>query len=137
MIFAKVYLVKLCPFAIIKNCNFPDEPISNNGIQEKITPLKKSYRPVNILFNIFKIYERCFYKQHVIFSQNPCGFRKVFSVVNCRLPMIEKWRKPFARGEVSGALLTDLSKTFSCLPLALIIAQPLCLRNIYGFTKAS
>ena len=54
---------------------------------------KENYRPVRILPNISKIYERCLYTQlydyfHVIFSRNQCGFRKGFSVVNYLLPMI-------------------------------------------------
>ena len=89
---------------------------------------KENYRPVSILPNISKIYERCLYKQlydyfDVIFSRNQCGFRKGFSVVNCLLPMIEKWRESLDQGGAYGALLTDLSKAFGCLPHELIIAK--------------
>ena len=89
---------------------------------------KENYRPVSILPNISKIYERCLYKQlydyfDVIFSRNQCGFRKGFSVVNCLLPMIEKWRESLDQGGAYGALLTDLSKAFDCLPHELIIAK--------------
>ena len=59
----------------------------------------------------------------VIFSQNQCGFRKGFSVVNCLLPIIEKWRESLDQGSAYGALLTDLSKAFDCLPHELIIAK--------------
>ena len=59
----------------------------------------------------------------VIFSRNQCGFRKGFSVVNCLLPMIEKWRESLDQGGTYGALLTDLSKAFDCLPHKLIIAK--------------
>ena len=31
--------------------------------------------------------------------------------------MIEKWRKSFDEGGAFGALLTDLSKAFDCLPM--------------------
>ena len=56
---------------------------------------KEHYRPVSILPNISKIYERCLYTQlydyfDVIFSRNQCGLRKGFSVVNSLLTMIEK-----------------------------------------------
>ena len=89
---------------------------------------KENYRPVSILPNISKIYERCLYKQlydyfDVIFSRNQCGFRKGFCVVNCLLPMIEKWRESLDQGGAYGALLTDLSKAFDCLPHELIIAK--------------
>ena len=82
--------------------------------------VKESYRPVNILPNISKIYERCLYKQlyhyfDVICSQNQCGFGKDVSVVHCLLPMIEKWRASLDQGGAYGALLTDLSKAFDCL----------------------
>ena len=78
---------------------------------------KENYRPLSILPNISKIYERYLYKQlcdyfDVIFSRNQCGFRKGFSVVNCLLPMIEKWRESLDQGGTYGALLTYLSKAF-------------------------
>ena len=89
---------------------------------------KENYRPVSIPSNISKIYERCLYTQlydyfNVIFSRNQCGFQKGFGVANCLLPMIEKWRKSRNQGGAYGALLTDLSQAFDCLPHELIIAK--------------
>ena len=59
---------------------------------------KKNYRPISILPKISKIYERC-------------------------INMIEKWRKFIDTGGAFGALLTDLSKAFDCLPHELLIAK--------------
>ena len=90
---------------------------------------KENHRPVSILPNISKIYERCLYTQlydyfDVIFAQNQCGgFRKGFSVVNCLLPIFEKKRESLNQGGAYGALLTDLSIAFDCLPHELIIAK--------------
>ena len=89
---------------------------------------KENYRPVSILPNISKVYERCLYKQlfhcfNIIFSRNQCGFWKGFSVANFLLPIIEKWRESLDQGSAYGALVTDLSKAFDCLPHELIIAK--------------
>ena len=89
---------------------------------------KENFRPVSILPNISKIYERCLFKQLTnyfedLFSKYQCGFRKGFSVANCLLPMIEKWRESLDQGGAYGALLTDLSKAFDCLPHDLLIAK--------------
>ena len=56
-------------------------------------------------------------------SQN----RKGFIVVNCLLHMIEKWRESLDEAGAYEALLTDLSKSFDCLPYELIIAK------LYGY----
>ena len=89
---------------------------------------KENYRLVSILPNISKIYERCLYKQlydyfGAIFARNQCGFRKSFGVLNCLLPMIEKCRESLDQGGAYGALPTDLSKAFDCLPHELVIAK--------------
>ena len=78
--------------------------------------------------NVSKIYERCLYDQITtyfehIFSRYQCGFCKGYSAQQCLLAMIEKWKKTVDNGGVFGALLTDLSKAFDCIPHDLIIAK--------------
>ena len=115
----------------VSNSSFPDQlkwadvkPV----FKKNSRTVKENCRPVSVLPNISKIYVRCLYTQlydylDVIFSRNQCGSRKGFSVVNCLLPMIKKWRESLDEGGACGALLTDLSKAFDCLPHELIIAK--------------
>ena len=89
---------------------------------------KKNYRPISILPNVSKIYERRLNKQleeyfQALLSKYQCGFRKSYSLINALLNMIEKWRKSLDEGGAFGALLTDLSKAFGCLPRELLIAK--------------
>ena len=64
------------------------------------------------------------------FCEFQCGFCQDISVQHCLLAMIEKWKKCVDKGKTFGALLTNLSKAFDCLPHDLIIAK----LNAYGFS---
>ena len=111
------------------------KPIFKKGSKLDMT----NYRPVSILPTISKIYERCMYRQmssyfeHIL-SKYQCGFRKDFSTQHALIAMIEKWRQSLDEKKVCGALLTDLSKAFDCLPYDLLIAK---LLHAYGFDKSS
>ena len=67
---------------------------------------------------------------HGSLSKYQCGFWKGFNAQHCLLAMLEKWKKAVDTKKVFGALLTDLSKAFDCLPHDLIIAK----LNAYGFS---
>ena len=89
---------------------------------------KENYRPIILLQNISKVYERCLHDQMSeffdnIFSKYQCGFRKGYSAQHCLLVMIEEWKKVVDNGGAFGALLTDLSKAFDCILHGLIIAK--------------
>ena len=108
--------------ANIKNANIT--PVHKKDSRN----IESNYRPVSILSNISKIFERCLYNQVSDFfeekvSNYQCSFRKGFSAQHCLLVMIEKWRKGINKGESFGALLTDLSKAFDCLPHDLLVAK--------------
>ena len=58
---------------------------------------KSNYRPISVLSNVFKIYERYMYEQMYsyfdkIFSKNQCDFRKGFNIQHILLAMIEKMK---------------------------------------------
>ena len=99
---------------------------------------KDHYRPISVLPNISKIYERFLFKQiseyfEQFLSKYQCGFRKGFSAQNSLLSMLEKWKSAVDNKKVSGALLTDLLKAFDCLSHYLLIAK----LNAYGFSIAA
>ena len=88
---------------------------------------KENYCPVRILPVISEIFERLIFKQLTMF------FETVFSKYRCLLTMTEKWKKCLDSNDACGALLTDLSKAFDCLPHSLLIAK----LHAYGFDKTS
>ena len=102
---------------------------------------KDNYRPVSILPNISKIYERCLYDQIQVFfdsilSKYQCGFRRGYNAQHCLMILIVKWKKSVDNGEAFGVLFTDLSKASDCLSHKLLIAKlDAKLIAKYGFDK--
>ena len=97
--------------------------------------IKESYKPVSVLPDLPKIFEKCMFEQMPQFFENiflkyQCGFRKGFSTQQYLLAMLEKWKRSVDKSQMFGALLTDLSKIFDCLDHELLIAK----LNAYGFS---
>ena len=95
---------------------------------------KENYRPVSILSNISKIFERCMFRQISSFmdsylSKQQCGFRKGYRPQYCLLVMLEKWKNAVDKGKCFGALLTDLSKAFDYLSHQQLLSK----LHSYGF----
>ena len=97
---------------------------------------KENYRPISILPNLSKVYERLMYNQiypyfQTTFSKFQCGFRKGFNAQHCLLAMVEKWRKTLDEGGETSAVLTGFSKAFDCTDHNLLIPK----LNAYGFEQ--
>ena len=89
---------------------------------------KSNYRPVSILSNLSKNFERCLYYQiedyfDRFISKFQCGFRKGYSTQYCLTTMLEKWKKALDEGKACGALLADLSMAFEYLLHDLLITK--------------
>ena len=133
------YLSKM--FNVSKNeGNFPTSlkegtviPINKKTAR---TVMKKDYRPISLLANVAKIYERNMFEQIYAYidqflSPYLFGYRKGRSTEQCLAIMIEVWKKALDTFNKTGAVLTDLSKAFDCLNHNLLIAK----LNAYGFDK--
>ena len=97
--------------------------------RKKSKAFKDNYRPVSILSNKSKVYERCISDQiqtyfDKVLSEHQCEFHKGYNSQHCLIVLIEKWKKESVdNGGSFGALLTDLSKPFYCLSHELLIAK--------------
>ena len=98
------------------------------AFKKKSKTSKDNYRPISILPNMSKIYERCLYNQiqtyfDNILSKYQCRLCKRFNAKHCLVSMIEKWKESVDNGGALGALMTDLSKAFDCLLHELLVTK--------------
>jgi hypothetical protein len=99
---------------------------------------KKKYRPISLTPILSKVFEKHMYEQITEYagqflSPYLFGYRKGHSTEQCLMVMIEMWRKALDEKQVVGAVLTDLSKAFDCLPHDLLIAK----LHAYGFERSA
>ena len=98
----------------------------------------KNYRPVAILSPLSKILEKVIYEQlydyftrNQIFHPNLRGYRQNRSTQTALLTMYDRWVKAAAAGQVSGAVLLDLSAAFDLVDPELLISK----LRIYGLEE--
>ena len=94
---------------------------------------KENYRPVSVLSNFSKVFEKLLFDQindHMQrkFSKHLTGFCKNHSTQNAFLVIIEKWKTILNKKLKDGALFMDLSKAFDTLDHSL---------SAYGFDNNS
>ena len=80
-----------------------------------------NYRPISVLSNVSKIYEKYLYSQLYdyfdknIFWKYQCGFCKDFRTQHAILAMIEKMKNDRDNKQSFAVILTKLSKAFDCI----------------------
>ena len=89
---------------------------------------KENYRPVSILTDLSKVYERDHANQissffEKIFSKFLSGFRKGYICQTTLLRMIQDWKTALDNGNFVGSIAVDLSKAFNSLPHGLLVAK--------------
>ena len=96
---------------------------------------QKNYRPVAILSPLSKILEKIIYEQlYNYFSRNKIlhpnlhGYRKHRSTQTALLQMYDRWVQAAADGQVSGAVLLDLSAAFDLVSPEILLKK----LTIYG-----
>ena len=96
---------------------------------------RKNYRPVAILSPLSKILEKVVYEQlyeyftrNKIFDPNLHGYRQHRSTQTALMVMYDRWVQAAAAGQVSGAVLLDLSAAFDLVDPDLLIQK----MEIYG-----
>ena len=97
--------------------------------------LMKNYRPVAILSPFSKILEKVAYEQlynyfslNKIFHPDLHGYRQHRSTQTALMTMYDRWVKAAAAGQVSGAVLLDLSAAFDLVDPVILIEK----LKIYG-----
>ena len=86
---------------------------------------KANYRPISVLPVTSTIYERVLKYQIFLFFKDKfsrilCGFREGYSTQHALIRLLENWRKCLDTSGIVGAILTELSKAYVCLPHDLI-----------------
>ena len=101
--------------------------------------LPKNYRPVAILSPLSKIFEKVLYGQiysyvsrNCILHNNLNGYRKNRSSLTALLHLYNSWVEAASKGQISGAVLVDLSAAFDLVPHDLLLKK--C--EIYGFKQS-
>ena len=90
------------------------------------------------ILNTSKIYEK-FAKNLLVsnieefFSPFLAAYRKSYSTQHVLIRMVEEWKENLDNNFIVGAVLTDLSKAFDCIPHDLLIAK----LSAYGLNSDS
>ena len=87
-----------------------------------------NFRPISVLNTFSKFYKKVIERQFVGFMEQYFSpliylYRTIYISQHIIIQLIEAWRTKLDKNIVVGAVLTDLSKAFDCIPHDLLIAK--------------
>ena len=93
-----------------------------------------NFRPVSVLRIFLKIYEKVLKdmlveKMNVYSSPFVACYRENYNTQHVLIRFLEEWRSYLDKNYFVGAIITDISKAFDCIPRNLLIAK----LEAYGF----
>ena len=96
--------------------------------REKVDP--NIYRPISLLFNISKLYEKAMHilltnflrKNEVLFSYE-FGFRNNYSIIHAFISLIEIIRNALDNGKCACGVFIDLQKTFDTVNHDILLSK--------------
>ena len=99
--------------------------------KNKGSPLEVSnYRPISLLSNIEKIYEKVMYSRLISFLEDnnqiysrQFGFRKAHSTENTLINIVERIRSSLDNGEFACGVFVDLQKAFDTVDHEILLAK--------------
>ena len=99
---------------------------------------KENDRPVSVLSQVSKVFERIMHTQIEDFMKDKLsnllpGSRKNHNTQHCLMSMLERWKKTLDKGGNICAIFLDLSKAFDTLNHKLLIVK----LGVYGFSTSS
>ena len=106
--------------------------------KKKSTLKRENYKPVAIISPLSKVLEKIIYEhiydhfdRNKLFLPSLHGYRKGRSTMTALLSMYDKWVLAADKGQVSGAVLVDLSAAFDLVSPTLLIQK----LRIYGLEE--
>ncbi|CAB4041085.1 Hypothetical predicted protein [Paramuricea clavata] len=104
----------------------------------KVTPIYKAenktlcenYRPISVISNIAKIFEKLVCRQlntfldnNNIIVKNQSGFRRNHSTETSLLQSTEMWLKSMDQGQINGLIFLDLKKAFDTIDHQILLSK--------------